>query len=95
MSASGYQQLPRYLIQFSMLTKGMSCSDDVAAILIAIEKAIRVPTPRTTLNRALTRLHRYRRTGMRRRCVGDVVGDAVVELLEDALDVGAGADQSG
>ena len=65
MSASGYQQLPRYLVQFSILTRGMACSDDVAAILTAIEKAVSAPTPRTTLNRALTRLHKHRPTGMR------------------------------
>jgi hypothetical protein len=80
MSASGYQQLPRYLIQFSMLTKGMSCSDDVAAILIAIGKAIRAPTPRTALNRALTRLHRYRRTGMRQ-LITWIASDKVLATL--------------
>lgn len=65
MSASGYQQLPRYLVQFSILTRGMAYSDDVATILTAIEKAVSAPTPRTTLNRALTRLHKHRPTGMR------------------------------
>lgn len=29
MSASGYQQLPRYLVTFSVLTKGMACALDV------------------------------------------------------------------
>lgn len=65
MSASGYQQLPRYFITFSMLTKGMTSAPDVATILGSIEKAIRSPTPRTALNRALTRIHRYRPTGIR------------------------------
>lgn len=65
MSASGYQQLPRYLITLSVLTKGMACALDVAALLWSIEKAIRSPNPRTSLNRALTRIHRHRPTGIR------------------------------
>ncbi len=64
MSASGYQQLPQYLITFSLLTKGMNSAPDVATILGSIEKAIRSATPRKSLNRALTRIHRHRPTGI-------------------------------
>lgn len=59
MSASGYQQLPRYLIQLILNTRGMACPPAAAGILKSLEKAMHAPTPRTTLNRSLTRLHRY------------------------------------
>jgi len=80
MSANGYQQLPQFLICLVIQAGEVSCPEDVSSILASFNKAIRANTPRTALNRSLTRLLRCRPTAIHE-LIGWISSDEVRDVL--------------
>lgn len=78
MSAIGHQPLPRAVVAFCVLVRGVEYPQDVADVLRVVGEARAAPKPRARLNRSLGQLRRQR-PGLFGRVLGWLQEPAVQE----------------